>query len=42
MCVSFSLQNLLEVFLILRKIQRDVVMNVKMSSCKSAIILAGF
>jgi hypothetical protein len=42
-CVfSFSLQLLFETFLILRRIQRDIVINVKTSSCKVPDILVGF
>ena len=35
----FSLQLLFETFLILRIIQRDIVINVKMSSCKVPVVL---
>jgi hypothetical protein len=35
----FSLQLLSEIFLILRKIQRDIVINVHRSSCKASLIL---
>ena len=38
----FSLQHLFETFLILRRIQRDVVINVKTSSCKVPVILLLF
>jgi hypothetical protein len=42
-CVfSFSLQLIFEIFLIIRKIQRDSVINVKTSSCKAHTILVGF
>jgi hypothetical protein len=34
----FSVQLLLETFLILRRIQRDIVINVQMSSCKVPVI----
>jgi hypothetical protein len=37
----FSLQLLLETFLILRRIQRDIVMNVKTSLCKVPNIFSG-
>jgi hypothetical protein len=42
MCVWFSLQLLFEIFLILKTIQRDIVINVKTSSCKVPVILFGF
>jgi hypothetical protein len=38
----FSLQLLFEIFLIVRIIQRDIVINVKTSSCKVTVILVGF
>jgi len=38
----FSLQFLCEIFLILRRIQRDTIINVKRSSSKVAIILVRF
>jgi hypothetical protein len=38
----FSLQLLFEVFFVLRRIQRDIVINVKTSSCKVPFILVGF
>ena len=38
----FYLQRLFETFLILRTIQRDIVINVNTSSCKVPIILVGF
>ena len=38
----FSLQLLFEIFLILRRIQRHTVINVKTSSCKVPAILVGF
>ena len=42
-CISwFSLQLLLETFLILRINQRDTFINVKTSSCKVPVILVGF
>ena len=37
-----SLQLLSEIFLILRRIQRDIVMNMKTPLCKVSVILAGF
>ena len=39
---SFSIQILFEVFLILRRIERDIVVNVKTSSCEVPVNLAGF
>jgi hypothetical protein len=33
MCICFPLQMLLQTFLILRRIQRDIVINVKISLC---------
>jgi hypothetical protein len=39
MCVLFSLQLLSETFLILRRIQRDVIRNVCCPSCKAPVIL---
>ena len=43
MCViGFSVQVLYERLLILRKIQRDIVMNVKTSPCKVPVILIRF
>ena len=42
-CVfGFSLQVLLETFLILRINQRDIVIHVKTSSCKAPVIVVGF
>ena len=38
----FSLQLLSKTFLILRRIQQDIVINVKLSLCKVPIILVGF
>jgi hypothetical protein len=42
MCVSISLQLVFETFLILRRNQRDIVINVKMSLCKVSVIIVGF
>ena len=43
MCVFwFSLQLLFPIFLIPRRIQRDIVTNVKMSSCKVPLFLSDF
>ena len=39
---SFSLKLLFDTFLILRVIQRDIVINVKTSVCKVSVILVGF
>ena len=41
-CVLSFLQLLFEIFLILRRNQRDIVINVKTSSCKVPVILIGF
>ena len=38
----FSLQLLSETFRMLRRIQRDMVINVHWSSCKVLVILVGF
>ena len=38
----FSLQLLSKTFLILREIQRDIVINVETSLCKVLVILVGF
>ena len=38
----FSLQLLSETFLILRRIQRDITMNVKTILCKEPVILVAF
>jgi len=38
----FSLQLLSETFLILRKIERDLIINVYLASCKVAVILVRF
>jgi hypothetical protein len=40
--VRLSLQLLFEIFVILRRIQRDILKNVKKSSCKVAVDLVGF
>jgi hypothetical protein len=39
---SFSLQLMSETFLILRIIQRDIIINVHRSSCKVPVILVRF
>jgi hypothetical protein len=42
-CVfRFYLQILSEIFLILRRIQRDIIINVHMSSCKVPLFLSDF
>ena len=38
----FCLQILFEIFMNLRRIQQDIVINVKTSSCKVPVILVGF
>ena len=38
----FSKKILFETFLKLRKIQRDIVINVKTSSCKAPVFFVGF
>jgi hypothetical protein len=38
----FSLQILFETFLILKRNQRDIVVNVKTSSCKLLVVFVGF
>ena len=42
MCVLIFSTNLSQTLLILKSIQRDIVINVKASSCKVPLILAGF
>jgi hypothetical protein len=42
MRVLISLQLLAETFLILRRIQQDIIKNAYMSSCKLSIILVRF
>ena len=42
MWVSFSLQILSETFLILRRIQRDIITDVQRASCKVLVILLRF
>jgi hypothetical protein len=39
---SFSLQLLSKTFFILRRIQRDIAINVKTSSCKVPVIIVEF
>jgi hypothetical protein len=42
-CVfRFSLQLLCEIFIIIKEIQRDIIINVLMSSCKVRVIRVGF
>ena len=40
--ILISAQLLFETFLIVRRIQRDIVINMKTSSCKVPVILVGF
>jgi hypothetical protein len=40
--ILFSLQLLSEIFLILRRIQRDTIINVHKFSCKVPITIVGF
>jgi len=40
--LRFSLQLMSETFLILRRIQRDIVINVCRSSCKMSVIVVRF
>ena len=42
MIFSFSPQSLPETFIILRRIQRDMITNVYRSSCKVAVIVVRF
>jgi hypothetical protein len=42
MCILSLLKLLFETFLILRRIQRDIAINVKTHSCKVRVILVGF
>ena len=42
MKLEFSLQLLFEKFLILRRTHRDIVINMKTSSCEVPVILVGF
>ena len=42
MCFDFVLHILFETFLIVRRIQRDIVINEKMYSCKVPVIFIGF
>ena len=42
MCVLIFSTLLFKIFIIIRRIQRDIVMNVKTSSCQELVILVGF
>ena len=42
MCVLISLQLLSEIFLTIRRIQLDIIINVHMSSCKVQLLLLEF
>ena len=42
MCVLIFCTNLSETFLILKRIQRDIAINVRTSPCKLPVILVGF
>jgi len=42
MCVSFSVQGLSEIFIILERIKRDMITNVYYSSCKINPILVSY
>ena len=42
MCVLLSLQHLSEKFLILRRTERNIAINVQRSSCKIPVILVTF
>jgi hypothetical protein len=42
MCVLLSLQILSKTFLILRRVQQNIIINVQRSSCKVPVILVGF
>ena len=42
MCVLIFSTNLSETFLVLRGIQRDIIINVQRYSCKVSVILARF
>ena len=42
MCVLIFSTNLSEIFLILRKIQRDIILNLRRSSCQVPVIIVRF
>ena len=42
MCVSFSVQGLSEIFLILERIMRDMIKNISYSSCKVTLIFVSY
>jgi hypothetical protein len=42
MSVLISLTNLSETFLFLRRVQRDIIINVGSTSCGVSVILIGF
>ena len=42
MCVFIYIQLLLEIFLILGKVERDIIINVHMSSSKVVVVLVKF
>jgi hypothetical protein len=42
MCTLFSLQFIFEIFLILSRIQRDIITNMNTALCKEHAIILGF
>jgi hypothetical protein len=42
MCILISFTNLSDIFLILRRIQRDIIIQVHMSLCKVLLALGRF